>query len=119
MEVVRIQLLVTVTLDYNVQTAEGVVTFYKRVTYGSNTGRVALGTVKLKGGTLAGQRLFRDIQPHKVTPGQQIVAAITTAATGGGAIAGDFLPEFLAYSVPEMPAGCVNAAGVVQLVSGV
>lgn len=92
-KVLRLQLLVTVTLNYDTQTAEGKVSFYKRITYGSDTGRVLLGVVRLIHGTTAGQRLYVDIPPHKCLVGQQIVAAISTAGTGGGAIAGDFLPE--------------------------
>ena len=117
MEIYRLQLLVTVALNYDTQTAEAVVTFFKRVTYASDTGRVTLGTVRLIDGTAAGVRLYRNIQPHKVYPGQQILAAITTAGTGGGSIAGDFLPEFLAIPVAEMDEAFVNAAGAAQTVS--
>lgn len=92
-KVIRLQVLVTVAFDYATQTAEGVVSFYKRITYGSDTGRVLLGAVRLIHGTAAGQRLYVDINGHKCLVGQQIVAAISTAATGGGGIAGDFLPE--------------------------
>ena len=115
--VTRVQVLVTVAFDYNVQTVEGIVTFFKRVTFNSDTNRVSLGTVRLIHGTAAGVRLFKDINPHVITPGQQIIAAITTAATGGGAIAGDFLPEVEHLPVPEMPANMKNPAGVVMMVS--
>lgn len=116
-QVTRLLVLVTVAFSYNVQTAEGVVSFFKRVTYGSDTGRVLLGTVRLIDGTAAGVRLYKDINAHLVFPGQQIVAAITVAATGGGAIAGDFLPEVEHMPVPEMPANMKNPAGVVMMVS--
>lgn len=92
-KVIRLQVLVTVTFNYDTQTAEGVVSFYKRITYASDTGRVLLGAVRLIHGTTAGQRLYVDIAPHKCLVGQQIIAAISTAGTGGGAIAGDFQPE--------------------------
>lgn len=116
-KVTRVQVLVTVAFDYNVQTVEGIVTFFKRVTFGSDTGRVSLGTVRLINAAPAGARLYKDISPHMIVPGQQIIAAITTAATGGGAIAGDFLPEVEHYPSPEMPANMKNAAGVVMMIS--
>lgn len=97
----RLGILVTVAFDYNVQVAEGVVTFFRRITYGSNTGRVTLGTVRLIDATAAGRILYRDINEVFANVGDQIVAAITTAGTGGGAIAGDFLPEFYYDEVPE------------------
>lgn len=100
-EVTRLMLHITVTLAYDTQVVEGIVTFFKRITYGSNTGRVTLGTVRLINGTTAGQTLYVDINPHMIDVGEQVVAAITTAGTGGGAIAGDFLPAVGYDFVPE------------------
>jgi hypothetical protein len=114
--VTRLQILVLATLGYNVQTVEGIVTFYKRVTYNSDTGRVALGTVRLIDATSAGRRLYKDISPHVVLPGQQIIAAVTTAPTGG-TLSGTFQPEVEYIAVPEMPANMRSAAGVVMMVS--
>ena len=97
----RVGILVRVAFAYDTQTAEGVVTFFRRITYGSNTGRVTLGTVRLIDATALGRILYRDINDTFANVGDQIVAAITTAATGGGAIAGDFLPLFYYENVPE------------------
>ena len=100
----RVGILVRVAFDYNVQVTEGVVTFFRRITYGSNTGRVTLGTVRLIDGTALGRILYRDIADTFANVGDQIVAAITTQAAGGGAIAGDFLPVIYYENVPETPA---------------
>jgi hypothetical protein len=99
--ITRVQVLVTVAFNYDTQTAEGRVTFFRRITFGSDTGRETLGIVRLIHGTAAGARIYTDIDPTKILPGQQVVAAITTAGTGGGSIAGDFLPEFRWYPVEE------------------
>lgn len=117
MLVTRLSLLVTTAFSYNVQTIEGVVSFYKRVTFGSDAARVLLGTVRLIDATAVGVRLYKDINFHLVTPGQQVVAAVTTAATGGGGIAGAFLPEIEVMGVPEMPSNMRNPANVTMMVS--
>lgn len=116
-QVTRLLVLVTTAFSYNVQTVEGIVSFFKRVTFGSDTNRVLLGTIRLIDATAAGVRLYKDISPHMIVPGQQIVSAITVAGTGGGAIAGAFLPEVEHMPSPEMPANMKSPAGVVMMVS--
>lgn len=100
----RLGLLVTVAFNYDTQTTEGVVTFFRRVTYGSDVGRVALGAIRLLNGTAAGQILYRSINDVKVNVGEQILAAITTQAVGGAGIAGDFLPVVYYEYTPDTPA---------------
>ena len=100
MIITRVGLLVTVAFDYDTLVTEGVVTFFRRITYGSNTGRVTLGTVRLINATAAGRILYRDINDVFANVGDQIVAAITTAAVGGTEL-GDFLPMFYYQPVPE------------------
>jgi len=93
-EVTRVGIHVTVAFAYATQTAEGVITFKKYVAYGSSAGAVTLGRFALTDATPAGEVLFVDVNTKDgrgaVKTGEQIVAEITTAATGGGGIAGDF-----------------------------
>lgn len=100
MEVVRLCTKVTVAFDYNVQTVEGILTFYKRITYASDTGRVTLGNVRLIHGTPIGAVLYVDINPHKCLVGEQIIAEISVAGVGGTEV-GDHAPFFEAVHVPE------------------
>lgn len=93
--------LVTVAFNYDTQTAEAVVKFFQRVTYGSDTGRVELCAIRLIDGTAAGKILYAPAAKKLISAGQQIVAAITTAGTGGGSIAGDFQPVFGYYPVGD------------------
>lgn len=102
--VLEVRAFVTVTFDYDTQTAEGVLSFERRVTYGSDTGRVVLGAVTLTDATAAGVQLYQTINPTKLDVGDQIIADMSTAATGGMSIAGDFYPIFIYYPTPETKA---------------
>lgn len=99
--VVRGMVQVTVAFNYDTQTAEGIVKFFKRVTYGSDTDRVELCAIRLIHGTAAGKYLYAPCNKVIAVTGEQIVAAITTAGTGGGSIAGDFQPMFAYYPAGE------------------
>lgn len=101
----KIGYYVTVTFAYDTQTVEGVLSFFKRVTPGSDTNRVALGTMKLVDARAAGKFYFRkvdnELNAAKVERGQEVIAEITTAGTGGGGIAGDFQPFFTGHPADE------------------
>lgn len=90
--------LVTVTLDYDTQTAEAVIALDHRITFASDTGRVALGTVALADGTAAGIQLYTTFTPVNLERGDQLVVEVATAGTGGMSIAGDWLPVIITES---------------------
>src|SRR3990167_27784 len=67
--------------------------FDRRITTGSDTGRVAGlnagadGVLNIPTATAAGKVVYKDLAVDLV-PGDQIVAEVTTAAAGGGAAGG-------------------------------
>lgn len=68
-------------------TGNALVTFWDRPTFGSDSGRVSIGTLKI--GTASGVGAvglvnYTNITPYKVTPGRQIITAVTTAVTTSG-----------------------------------
>jgi len=93
----------TVTFNYDTMTAQGVLTLYKYPA-GVSGNKVALGTLKLVNGYVAGKIYFISVSsapadtspspdnPAKYNAGDQLVIEITTAATGDAGIAGDFQP---------------------------
>ena len=60
-EVTRVGFQVTVAFDYDTQITEGVLKFYKRPTYGSDTGRIELASLDLTDGLAAGHCYFVDV----------------------------------------------------------
>lgn len=93
-----------------VSSANVVVSFWARPTYGSATNEIALGTVSVPTGALANSLYFSDINPIDVPANYQIVAEITTAAVGGSA-AGGALSGFLQQYDPETAANMNMIAG--------
>lgn len=100
----KIGIYVTVTFDYDTQVTEGVLSFFKRVTPGSETNRVALGTIPLVEGYVAGKFYFKKVDnalnAAKVERGQEVIAEITTQA-GGGTEVGDFQPFWTGHPCDE------------------
>ena len=102
----------TVPFDYNVQNAKGVLTLYRYPVVGG-AGKVALATIALENLDLVDNVYYVDVPNPAVSPtvvngvitvrgrnkadinaGEAVVIEISTAATGGGGIAGDFQPFF-------------------------
>ncbi len=107
----------TVTFDYDTQTAKGVLTLYK-YPGGDSGSKVALATINLEDGDLAGVEYVVDVdnlvvaaeapysglQPKgkaDLDPMDQVAIEITTQAAGGGGIAGDFQPFFCWHNRAE------------------
>jgi hypothetical protein len=59
----------------------------KRVTAGSDTGRVAdiVGSITLPGGTVAGKVYYKRGFQAKISPGEELVFEVTDAAVAGNA----------------------------------
>ena len=114
MQVLSFGFLVSVAFDYNVQTAEGVIALDKRVTFGSDTGRVEVCRVDLEDALAIGA--VRYVLPPRANmfchPGDQLVCEVVTAATGGGAIAGDWVPFVMLGVWTETPANILTAGSV-------
>ena len=101
--VTRFGFIPTVAFDYDTQTAEGVLTLYRYPVAGG-AGKVALATIPLEDLALIDNVYYVDVDNPPVAArgkgradidaGERVVIEITTAATGGGAIAGDFHPFF-------------------------
>jgi hypothetical protein len=97
---------VTVTFNYDTQTAEGKIALYKRITPGSDTGRVKLAEMKLVNARAA-EHIYvlkvSDVENQaKCVAGQQIVIEVSVAATGGASIAGDFQPFWIGHPTGEV-----------------
>jgi len=92
--VVYFGFLVSVAFDYATQTAEGIVALDKRITFGSDTGRVEIGRVDLEDGLAISAVRFIEVPLTNANcdPGDQLVCEVVTAGTGGGGIAGDWVP---------------------------
>jgi hypothetical protein len=125
MQVQRVGVLVTVTINYNVVSTLAVIAFYRRVLYGDDTGRVEMGRVTIPDGTKAGTVIYLDIpngqdnDNGEVIAGGQVVSAVAVAGTGGGAIAGDFMPWISWVPMSLQPANNKDSAGVVTLIQDV
>lgn len=93
----------TVLFNYDTLVTKGVLTLYK-YPLANSSNKVALATINLEDGDLAGvvYKVNVSSKPTYANPqldpaaffqaGDQLVVVITTAATGGGYIAGDFQP---------------------------
>lgn len=94
-QVTRVGIKIAVTFNYDTQTQEGILKFKRYIAYGSATGAIELGTITLTDTAAAGKCVYIDVDTSDgrgdCKGGEQIVAEITTAGTGGGSIAGDFL----------------------------
>ena len=96
--------LVSVAFDYNTQIVEGIVALDKRITFGSDTGRVEVCRLDLEDALAIGS--VRYIFPNRTNvncdPGDTLICEVVTAGTGGGAIAGDWVPFVLAAPRAEV-----------------
>lgn len=125
MQVQRVGVLVTVAIDYDTTTARTVVAFDRRVTYGSDTGRVEMGRVTIPQGTIAGTVIYLDIPNGEgndygeVIAGGQVVAEIVTSGAGAGTEVGDFQPWVSWVPMSLQPANNKDGNGVVTLVQDI
>ncbi len=122
MQVSRVGVLVTVTIDYDTITTACVVAFDRRVTYGSDTGRVEMGRVTIPQGTKAGTVIYVDIpngqdnDSGEVIAGGQVVCETVVAGLGGTEV-GDWQPVLVWVPMALQPANNKDGAGVVTLVN--
>lgn len=104
--VTRFALKPTVTFNYATMSAQSVVKLKKYVTYGSSVGEVTLATITLDDPAVSGNNAWtaghvyyvdveNALNAACVNAGQQLVVEVTTAGTGGGGIAGDWLPYIM------------------------
>lgn len=98
MVVKEIGIQATVPMNYDTLSTAAVVAFDKRVTYGSDTGRVELGRVTIPDAMPAGKVIALQI-PHSAgsedgefSTGMQLVCEVVVQGAGGGSIAGDWQP---------------------------
>lgn len=80
-----------------------VMTVYRRVTFGSDVGRVAIGTLTFPDGTAVGKVLYKDVSPVVCYPGEQIIFEVSTAGTDSGVAAGAAIGLVSCEEDPEMP----------------
>lgn len=76
-----------VLLNANVTVTNAVIDFDKRVTFGSDTGRVSKfgGTMTIPFGSTIGQMVYKDVQVD-LNPGEQLMVKLATASTAGGGV---------------------------------
>ena len=123
MQVSRVGVLVTVTTNYDTLITTTVVAFDRRVTYGSDTGRVEMGRVSIGNAVKAGTVIYLDIpngadnDNGEVIAGGQVVSEVVTAGTGGAAIAGDFQPFICWQPRSLQPANNADGVAVVTMVN--
>ena len=122
MQVSRVGVLITVLINYDTLTTKAVIAFDRRVTYGSDTGRVEMGRVSIPDGAVAGAVYYVDIpngqdnDNGEVIAGGQVVAEIVTAGLGGTEV-GDFQPFICWQPMALAPANNINGNSVVTLVN--
>lgn len=90
--VVRFGIFVTVAFDYDTQTTEGIVALDRRITYGSDTGRVEIDTINLTDTTALGKVIYVNCD-QDCDVGDQLIFEAKTAAVGGTEV-GDFFGFF-------------------------
>ncbi len=124
MQVARVGVLVTVTIDYDTITTACVVAFDRRPTYGSDTGRVEMGRVTIPQATKSGTVIYLDIpngqdnDPGEIAAGGQVVSEIVVAGLGGTEV-GDFQPFIVWVPMALQPANNKDGVGVVTLIQDV
>lgn len=99
------RLVFTVSVLFN-STGDTVINYYKRITLGSDTGRVLLGTLNIKTGAVAGQCYYKDLESANLYEGQEIIAEVATAATTAGSGSAGYVCE-------EAPETALNNASMV------
>lgn len=123
MQVSRVGILITVATDYDTQSAAAVVAFDRRVTYGSDTGRVEMARLTIPDATAAGTVIYVDVpngqdnDSGEVLAGGQVVSEVVTQGAGGGSIAGDFQPFICWQPLAVHPTNNVNGSSVVTLIN--
>jgi hypothetical protein len=121
MQVSRVGVLITVAINYDTLTTKAVIAFDRRVTYGSDTGRVEMGRVSIPDATAAGTVIYLDIpngegnDNGEVLAGQQVVAEIVTQGAGGTEV-GDFQPFVCWQPMAVAPGNNKDGNGVQTLV---
>ena len=122
MQVSRVGVIVVVAIDYDTTTARTVVAFDRRVTYGSDTGRLEMGRITIPQGAVAGAVYYVDIpvgdgkDQGGVNAGGQVVAEIVTAGAGAGTELGDFQPFICWQPMAVTPGNNKNGAAVQTLI---
>lgn len=98
---------VTVAFSYGGLTSEGRIALGKRLTPGSDTGRVEVARVDMPGGLAAGHVhgiLYEAMGPDAdLLPGNELVLSVHTQAAGGAGIAGDWRPIIILAPNDEHP----------------
>ena len=123
MQVARIGILITVATNYDTLTASAVVAFDRRVTYGSDTGRVEMARLTIPDAKVAGTVIYVDIpngdgnDNGEVNAGGQVVSEVVTAGTGGGSIAGDWQPFIVWVPRGLHPTNNVDGNSVITLIN--
>jgi hypothetical protein len=92
----RFKIQITTTINYATPTALEVVRLYRRVAFGSDTGRVELARLTVPDGALAGDCFYVDIPTDAAgnigdcMAGDQLLINVLTQGTGGGGLAGAY-----------------------------
>jgi len=110
--VVDFGIRVTVAFDYNGLVTTGVVALDKRITPGSDTGRVEIGRLSLPDGLAIGDvrtapRAALGATARRLLPGDQLVFERVTTAVGGTEL-GDYYPWVAIAPYDEHPGNCPN-----------
>lgn len=77
-----------VTLAVAASTTAPVLTFRKRLSYGTSGSQVTLGTLTIPNGAALGKVYYKDISPVSLAPGQSICFDHTTQAVDASSAAG-------------------------------
>lgn len=108
-DIVEWGVVLTTALDATART----IVLDKRITAGSDTGRVAaVGTTTITGSAavVAGKQLYaRPVEPVEVNPGEQAIIEVTDAAVAG---AGVFYVKFQRRPAPVANSRMANATTV-------
>lgn len=110
-QVKRLMFYVTTTVASNTQNA--VVEFNRRPTYNSASGEIALGTLTIPNGAVAGSVIYKDIDPITLFPGDELSFEHTVQATDSGAAAG---AGFYAFEIMDDPEEAANQTKMVASV---
>jgi len=97
------RLMIIVSTTTATSTANPVVTFYARPTFGSTTGQISIGTITVPTGTAAGAILYKNVESVKIPPGYTLTARLTTQGTDASAAAGAGFVMFKGFVAPEDP----------------
>lgn len=98
---------VTTAFNYNVLTQEGRLTLERRLTPGSDTGRVEVARIDLPNLLTVGHVhgvLYEAIGPDaNLLPGNELVLRVVIQAQGGAGIAGAYRPVIILAQNDEVP----------------